>query len=315
MMNTKKGNDGEYKIENLQDLIQIAKNPGRNQDAKKLEKLINQIHELDNMIGLDNLKNQIIDQILITIQNLNGEEMMHTAILGPPGVGKTTVAKIIATIYNKSGLLSDGKLRVVGRDDLIGQYLGETAIKTKRVLKSCIGGVCFIDEAYSLGNSEKRDSFSKECIDTITKFLSENSTNFVCIIAGYKESLEECFFSHNPGLRRRFPFVYDIEKYKPSQLSDIFLSQLNKTKWRNDISTKEMNDLFDENHHIFQHNGGDTENLFTCCKMAHARRVFGKRKGHKRCLNQTDISNGFKIFKKNKLELVKEKDVPSYMYT
>ena len=314
MDKAKPENDVEYTIGNLQDLIKIAKNPGRNHDAKRLINLIDQIQELDNMVGLENLKNQILDQILITIQNLNGEEMMHTAILGPPGVGKTTVAKIIATIYNKSGLLSDGKLKVVGRDDLIGQYLGETAIKTKRVLKSCIGGVCFIDEAYSLGSSEKRDSFSKECIDTITKFLSEHPTNFVCIIAGYKESLEECFFSHNPGLRRRFPFVYDIEKYKPSQLSDIFISQLNKTKWRNDISIEDMENLFSENHHIFQHNGGDTENLFTCCKMAHARRVFGKRKGYKRSLNMSDISNGFKIFKKNKLEQITEKDIPNHMY-
>ena len=121
--------------------------------------------------------------------------------------------------------------RIVKRADLIGKYLGHTAAKTQEVIDSCKGGVLFIDEAYSLGNAEGRDSFSKECIDTLNQNLSENKNNLLCIIAGYKESLEKCFFSYNEGLNRRFSFRYNIEPYSAEQLRDIFLCKLREIKW------------------------------------------------------------------------------------
>ena len=112
--------------------------------------------------------------------------MLHCVIEGPPGVGKTEVAKILGQIYRKMGILTSDKFKSVKRSHLIGGYLGQTAIKTQKVLDECNGGVLFIDEAYSLGNSEGKDSYSKECIDTLTAHLSENKQNFICIIAGYK---------------------------------------------------------------------------------------------------------------------------------
>src|SRR4029078_8344221 len=125
-------------------------------------------------------------------------------------------------VYKEMGVLSKGHFTLVTRSDLIAKYLGQTAIKTQEVINNCEGGVMFIDEAYALGHSEGRDSFSKECLDTLNQNLSEKR-DFLCIIAGYKDALEKCFFSMNDGLARRFNFRYDIESYTPEELMEIFL--------------------------------------------------------------------------------------------
>ena len=121
---------------------------------------------------------------------------------------------------------------IAKRSDLIGQYLGETSIKTQSLIDKCEGGILFIDEAYSLGNDEQRDSFSKECLDTINLNLSENKKKFICIIAGYKESLNNSFFAYNEGLRRRFPFIYNIENYNYKELEKIFYKMINDINWK-----------------------------------------------------------------------------------
>ena len=155
----------------------------------------------------------------ISLEVKNKYDMLHTIIEGPPGVGKTQLGKILAKIYLSLGIIQSNKFRIATRKDFIGEYLGHTAIKTQKVIDSCMGGVLFIDEAYSLGNGDsKKDTFSKECIDTLNQNLSENKGKFVCIIAGYKENLEHDFFSVNPGLQRRFPFRYSIEKYTSKEL-------------------------------------------------------------------------------------------------
>jgi SpoVK/Ycf46/Vps4 family AAA+-type ATPase len=120
--------------------------------------------------------------------------LLHTVIEGEPGTGKTELAEKIGKVYLKLGILKNDIFKKVKRSDLIAGYLGQTAIKTARLIEECKGGVLFIDEAYSLGNAEGkdgRDSFSKECIDVLNQSLTENKNNFVCIIAGYKEDLEK----------------------------------------------------------------------------------------------------------------------------
>ena len=126
---------------------------------------------------MKSLKNSIVDQILYFVQNLHRDKLnkngdfMHTVIYGPPGTGKTEVAKIMGKIFSKMGVLSRNVFKKATRADLIAGYLGQTALKTKDLVKECLGGVLFIDEAYALGNNEKRDSFAKSLKDAVSSIF------------------------------------------------------------------------------------------------------------------------------------------------
>jgi SpoVK/Ycf46/Vps4 family AAA+-type ATPase len=189
------------------------------------------------MIGMKELKNNIVDQILYFVQELHKNkdstgDFLHTVIYGPPGTGKTEIAKIMGQIYSKIGILSNGTFKKVTRSDLVAGYLGQTALKTREVIKESLGGVLFIDEAYSLGNPEKKDSFSKECIDTLCEALSDNKENLMVIIAGYEKELKDCFFSFNQGLDSRFTWRFKMDDYTHEDLYNIFLKKVSDIDWK-----------------------------------------------------------------------------------
>jgi len=211
----------------------LNKNIEYNINMDTLHKIKQPLTELNNMIGMKNLKENIVDQIIFYIQNLHtlkseikGNDFMHTVIYGPPGTGKTEIAKIIGSIFSKMGILSKGTFKKVTRADLIAGYLGQTALKTRDVVKECLGGVLFIDEAYALGNEEKRDSFSKECIDTLCEALSDHKDNLMVIIAGYETDLNSCFFNYNQGLKSRFTWRFKTDEYDAEDLYNIFLKKI-----------------------------------------------------------------------------------------
>lgn len=272
-----------------------------------IHKMSGALKELQNMIGLLDIKRKIVKQILYFSQSLhNGEsDMMHTVIQGPPGVGKTQLGEILSKIYLALGLSKNSKFIKVKRADLIGKYLGHTAIKTQTMIDKANGGVLFIDEAYSLGSIKNSDSYSKECLDTLNQNLSENKSNFICIIAGYEESLDTCFFSCNPGLRRRFNFEYTIEKYTSKDLINILKKKVIVNNWIiSDDAMCELNEtkIVETNMNDFIYFGGDVERWFTNIKIEHAHRVFGKEYDLQKKLTWSDIQNGFKRFKKTKKE-------------
>jgi SpoVK/Ycf46/Vps4 family AAA+-type ATPase len=293
-------------INSINDLIELGKmydsTKRYNIDLKILNKLVGPLTDLNNMIGMETVKQDIVDYILFRIQNLDisNQDMMHTVIQGPPGVGKTEVAKIIGKIYLAMGILKNEKFVKARRSDLIAGYLGQTAKATQKIIDSAVGGILFIDEVYSLGNIEKRDSFSKECIDTINENLTEKKTDFICIIAGYKDEIESCFFSYNSGLERRFPVRFTIEEYKPEELFLIFIKKVNDLGWIIDDSVKV--DFFIENKDSFKYFGGDIEVLFSRCKRAHSRRVFTSKESEKKIINSTDLQRGFQSFKAHRQE-------------
>jgi SpoVK/Ycf46/Vps4 family AAA+-type ATPase len=286
-----------------------------NINMNALHKIKKPLTELNNMIGMKDLKENIIDQILFYIQNLHtlkteikGNDFMHTVIYGPPGTGKTEIAKIIGAIFSKMGVLTKGTFKKVTRSDLIAGYLGQTSLKTRDVINECLGGVLFIDEAYSLGNEEKKDSFSKECIDTLCEALSDHKDNLMVIVAGYEKDLNNCFFNYNQGLTSRFTWRFKTDEYTAEDLYKIFLKKVCDGGWsfadKSNIDVK----WFEKNKQHFKFYGRDIETLFAKTKIAHSRRVFCLEPSIKKLLTIKDIDKGLEIYLKNEDSKHKEKD-------
>ena len=210
-------------VEKIDDLIKIIDDNPYNEendyniDLKSLHNIRSELCELNNMIGMDKLKTSILNQLIYFMQDLHisnsGSDFKHTVISGPPGTGKTEIAKIIGKMYSKVGILKKNVFKKVTRTDLVAGYLGQTAIKTTNVINECLGGCLFIDEAYSLASPNENDSYSKECIDTICEALSNHKDNLMVIIAGYENELNNTFFSANPGLESRFIWRFNIDNY------------------------------------------------------------------------------------------------------
>jgi SpoVK/Ycf46/Vps4 family AAA+-type ATPase len=201
------------------------------------------------------------------------------------------------------GFLDRDEITVADRPKLIGQWLGETANKTKKVLDSARGGILLIDEAYSLGDREGgKDSFSKECIDTINQHLSEHVDELICIVAGYKDDLDKCFFGVNQGLTRRFPWRYDMDKYTPDNLFSIFDSQMKRQEWSLNVDKSFLTAIFQTHADLFTNNGGDTQNFFDKCKICHAQRIFGDLNAKKKLLSKDDLTEGMKLFSDTKVK-------------
>ena len=293
-----------------------------NINMKALHNIKEPLIEMNNMIGMSEIKRNIVDQILYFVQELHKSsrttgDFMHTVIYGPPGTGKTEVAKIIGKIYSNIGVLSKGTFKKVTRGDLIAGYLGQTAVKTRDVIKEALGGVLFIDEAYSLGNPEKRDSFAKECIDTLCEALSDNKDNLMVIIAGYEKELKESFFAFNCGLDSRFTWRFKIDEYTAEDLYCIFLKKVGDIDWEIDANSKITSEWFKKNKEYLAFFGRDIETILAKTKIAHSRRVFCKPEAEKRKLVLQDLNNGFEMYMQN--EEVKnrknEKDKQQYLYS
>jgi len=314
-------------INNISDILKLIdtyKNDPAikyNIDMNALHNIKEPLEELNTMIGMKDLKNNIVDQILYFVQELHKNknscgEFLHTVIYGPPGTGKTDVAKIMGKIYSKIGILSKGTFKKVTRSDLIAGYLGQTALKTKDVIKETIGGVLFIDEAYSLGNSEKKDSFAKECIDTLCEALSDNKENLMVIIAGYEKELKESFFAFNQGLDSRFTWRFKTDEYTAEDLYQIFIKMVKCIGWEIATDSKINVEWFKKNKEYFQFYGRDIETLLSKTKIAHSRRVFCLPEENKKKITLKDLDKGFEIFLKN--EDVKnrrdEMEQKRYMY-
>lgn len=294
-------------INSINDLIEIGNSVRfyKNIDSIMLWRIKPYLEELNNLVGMNTLKESIFYQVLYYIQGMHlrnkTEEYLHTILASGPGTGKTTVAQILGKMYQAMGILSkNGPFKTAHRDDFVAGYLGQTALKTQKLLKSCIGGVLFIDEVYALGpGQEDKDSFSKEAIDTITSFLSEHTNDFCCIAAGYEKDINKCFFGVNSGLESRFQWKHIIDPYTTEDLSEIFVRKVKDIKWELGIDVNGIKEVISKEKDLFKNAGRDMVNLVSKCKISHAKRVIGLDKEHKFVLTREDIVNGVEMMKKN----------------
>ncbi|EJP73160.1 MAG: AAA ATPase, central domain protein [SAR86 cluster bacterium SAR86B] len=334
----------EVEIETIDDILRLIEeypiqyDIEYNINMQSLHNIKEPLIKLNNMIGMKSLKTNILDQILYFVQDLHkneetvetnildtfgriigrtkkkvnrGGDFMHTCIYGPPGTGKTEVAKIMGSIFSKLGVLKKNVFKKVTRADLIAGYLGQTAMKTRDAVKDCLGGVMFIDEAYALGNVEKRDSFAKECIDTLCEALSDHKDELMVIIAGYEKELNKCFFSYNQGLDSRFTWRFKTDDYSPDELRQIFIKKVKEMGWK--VEDGNVNtEWFEKNKDFFKFYGRDMENLFSKVKIAHSRRVFCLPPEKKKTINDKDLEKGLNMFLSNEDVKKRKEDKEKY---
>ncbi len=214
-------------------------------ELNKSNKVEEILQELDSLIGLTSVKQLILEiQAFIEIQKKRAKENLYTEALvlhmifkGNPGTGKTTVARIVGKLLREMGVLEKGHVIEVERADLVGEYIGHTAHKTRESLKKALGGVLFIDEAYSLARGGEKD-FGKEAIDAMVKTMEDHKDNLILILAGYKSEMK-WFLDSNPGLKSRFPIHIDFPDYTTEELIEIAELMLSQRQYQMTEEAKE----------------------------------------------------------------------------
>lgn len=187
----------------------------------------NTLKKLDSLIGLEKVKKDFYDIAdYIKIQQIRKFKGLKTSIsnyhcifLGNPGTGKTSMARLLADIYKNLGVIKSGQIIETDRSGLVAEYVGQTAVKTNKIIDEAIGGVLFIDEAYSLVSNN--DDFGNEAISTLLKRMEDDRDKFIVILAGYNEEMKK-FIDSNPGLKSRFTRTFEFEDYSAEELFEIF---------------------------------------------------------------------------------------------
>ena len=295
-----------------------------NIDLKALMQVKEELFQLDNMVGMTEFKNAILNQLLYFVQDLHrgkDPDFMHTVLSGPPGTGKTEVATLLGKIYSKIGVLKNGVFKKATRSDLVAGYLGQTAIKTSKLIQDCLGGCLFIDEAYSLGptnngNAGDTDSFSKECLDTLCEALSAHKENLMVIIAGYDDELKKTFFDMNRGLNSRFIWRFTIDSYTSKELMAIFQKKVSDNGWQfcPDIDQPTLAKWFDTYSKTFTYYGRDMELLFSYTKISHGRRIYGQDENLRKSLTMADLDAGYAVFLSNNKKNSSDRPIPYGLY-
>lgn len=264
---------------------EAAKEDTKEEPAGKSEKP-DPLSQLNDLVGLESVKDEVTSMInLIKVRKLRKERGMkdipmsyHMVFTGNPGTGKTTVARLIAEIFREYGVLSKGILVETDRSGLVGEYIGQTALKVKKKVEEALGGILFIDEAYSLYVSDSSRDFGHEATDTLVKAMEDHRSDLVVIAAGYTEPMQK-FINSNPGLRSRFNIYLDFPDYNSGEMTDIFLKMCSDNGY--ELGDEAKNALSERFADIYKHrtksfgNAREVRNIFEKAVTKQASRIAG----------------------------------------
>ncbi len=285
------GKVSEEEEEKIKKVLELTKRPKKAMpgvkqiEADENEELDDVLADLNELIGLKNIKSQINTLMnFLKVMQMRKEKglktkegSLHSVFMGPPGTGKTTIARLTARLFKQLGILEKGHLVETDRAGLVAGYIGQTATKVDELVQSALDGVLFIDEAYSLarGGSDKKD-FGNEAIEALLKRMEDHRDRLVVIVAGYPDEMET-FIKSNPGLQSRFDRYFHFNHYKPQELLDIFKLFANKADFKLDIEAEEkllfiFEELYEKKDKSFG-NARVARNIFEQCMERQANRI------------------------------------------
>lgn len=260
---------------------EAAPTPATAPEKPDLETLLAQ---LESLVGLQKIKENVKSLInLVKVRKLREASdlavpplSLHMVFMGNPGTGKTTVARILAEVYSAIGVLSKGQLIEVDRSGLVAGFVGQTAIKTGDVIKSALGGMLFIDEAYALTASDGGNDFGHEAVETLLKAMEDHRDDLIVVVAGYSELMHD-FIGSNPGLQSRFNRYLLFEDYASEELLTIFKNLCQKNDYlleapAESFAGRHFQELYDRRDENFG-NARDVRNFFETAVSVHSDRV------------------------------------------
>lgn len=258
---------------------QLHTNAANSPQAAQLLAMIPGCRDMCALVGMTDAKKQLFDLVMCGLlerlvpTGTMKRGLQNLVILGPPGVGKTSLLLAFAEICKAGGITRRAHVSFVGRSDLVGQYLGSSAKNTTQVVQDALGGLLVLDEVYSFGSPDNRDSFAKEAIDTLNHLMDLHKGDLLVAVAGYPDEVRNCFFAQNKGLERRFLVWITLPSYTTAQLADILEKNCKKIGWT--LAPGARDKIVDRAAEL-THNAADVVALITQLEISSAHRRWAR---------------------------------------
>jgi DNA polymerase III delta prime subunit len=274
------------------DIYTHANNKPSNYHKGEIDDLLSAITDIETKIKIESSKYTPEEKIKFAFQIISMEFAKQPISPTPSSLNNNLNSNVMNNVNNL--------VKIVGREDFVGGFLGQTALKTEKLLKESLGKVLFIDEAYSLANDEK-DSYGREALTVLNRFMSEYPDELIVIFAGYREMMEQTIFKLQPGLKSRCTWMFEIDGYTEKGLTLIFEHQLRETGWILSRSI-DLEKFFKEYKDDFPAYGRDTNRLVFYCKMCYTETIFDSGSSHDKIITEPILINALKYLRKNRIK-------------